>query len=93
MTPPAAASRISTIFPHGRPQGRAHRARRVDVAADVEELGAVVVLAAEGGEPLGAAPQDGGAHRHRLHVGHRRRAAVQAHVGGERRLQPRLALP
>jgi len=53
---------------------------------------AMVVLAPEAGEPVGAAAQDGGRDGHRLHVGHRGRAAVQAHVGREGRLEPRLAL-
>ena len=39
-----------------------HRYWSVDVAADGEKLGAVVVLAAEAREPLGAAAQDGGRH-------------------------------
>ena len=42
--------------------------------------------------PLGAPPQDGGRHGHRLHVGHRRWATIQAHIRRERRFQARLAL-
>ena len=64
----------------------------VDVARDAEQLGAGVVLAAEAGEPGAAAAQDGAGDRDRLDVVHRRRAAVEAHIGRERRLQPRHAL-
>ena len=83
----------------GRPGGSCRAAWRalpapapVDVAADAEQLGAGVVLAPKARKPLGAAPQDGGRHRHGLHVGHRGGAAVQAHARRERRLQARLAL-
>ncbi len=51
-----------------------------------------IVLAAKGGEPLGAAPQDGGRDRHGLHIGHGGGAAVEAHIGREGRLEARLAL-
>mmetsp|Transcript_19209 Transcript_19209/g.34218 ORF Transcript_19209/g.34218 Transcript_19209/m.34218 type:complete len:476 (-) Transcript_19209:63-1490(-) len=69
-----------------------NRARRVHVPADAEELGARVVGAPKGGEPIGAAAQDGGRHRHRLHVGHGGGAAVEADARGKRRLQPRFPL-
>jgi hypothetical protein len=69
-----------------------YRARRVDVADEHEQLGADIVRAADGGEPRGAAPQDGRRDRDRLDVVHRRRTAVEAHVRRERRLQARLAL-
>lgn len=62
------------------------------MAADVEKLRAMVVLPPKAGKPIGAASQDGGRHCNCLHIGHCRRAAVEAHVGGERWLQPRLAL-
>mmetsp|Transcript_29325 Transcript_29325/g.50220 ORF Transcript_29325/g.50220 Transcript_29325/m.50220 type:complete len:387 (+) Transcript_29325:480-1640(+) len=65
--------------------------RVVDVARDAEELGASVVLPAEASEPLGTAPKDGRRHRDGLDVRYRRGAAVQSSVGGEGRLQPRLA--
>mmetsp|Transcript_35252 Transcript_35252/g.64064 ORF Transcript_35252/g.64064 Transcript_35252/m.64064 type:complete len:454 (-) Transcript_35252:330-1691(-) len=67
----------------------------VHVPTDAEELGAVVVGAAEAGEPGGAATQDGGAHSDGLHVGHGGGAAKDTHVGREGRLQagfPSLAL-
>eukprot|EP00227_Mantoniella_beaufortii_P011202 CAMPEP_0197590548 /NCGR_PEP_ID=MMETSP1326-20131121/11475_1 /TAXON_ID=1155430 /ORGANISM="Genus nov. species nov., Strain RCC2288" /LENGTH=441 /DNA_ID=CAMNT_0043155651 /DNA_START=195 /DNA_END=1517 /DNA_ORIENTATION=- len=69
-----------------------HRARVVDVPADAEQLGAGVVLAPERREPLRAAAQNRGRHRHGLDVGDRGGAPVQPHAGGERRLQARLAL-
>ena len=47
---------------------------------------------AEAGEPAGAAAQDVGRDGDRLDVVDRRRAAVEAHIGRERRLQPRHAL-
>ena len=64
----------------------------LDVARDAEELGAGVVLAAEAGEPARPAPQDRRRHGDRLDVVHGRRAAVEADIGRERRLQARLAL-
>jgi hypothetical protein len=50
------------------------------------------LLAAEGREPGRAAPQDGRRDRDRLDVVDRGRAAVEAHIRRERRLQARLAL-
>ena len=77
-------------------QRNAHRlfdiARPLDVAGNAEELGAGVVRPADAGEPGRAAPQDVGHDRDALDIVHRGRAAVEAHVGRERRLQPRLAL-
>ena len=67
-------------------------ARLHHVAGDAIELGAGVVGAADAGEPGRAAPQDVGHLRDGLDVVHGRRAAVEAHVRRERRLQPRLAL-
>merc|ERR1711959_691903 len=63
----------------------------VHVARNAKKLGARVVLAAHPGKPVRTATQNGRRHGHRLHVGHRRWAAVQTCVGGERRLQTRLA--
>ena len=77
-------------------EGQAHRllhvAGLVHVAGDAEELGADVVRAADAGEPGCAAAQDRAGDRDRLDVVDRRRAAVEAHIGRERRLQPRHAL-
>src|SRR5262249_43283777 len=77
-------------------QGDAHRfldvAGLVDVAGDAEELGAGVVGPANAGEPGGAAAQDVGDLRNRLHVVDRGGAAIEAYVGRERRLEPRLTL-
>ena len=64
----------------------------VDVAGDVEQLGAGVVGAADAGEPGAAAAQDLGDDGDRLDVVDGRRVAVDAHRRRERRLQPRLAL-
>mmetsp|Transcript_9730 Transcript_9730/g.39603 ORF Transcript_9730/g.39603 Transcript_9730/m.39603 type:complete len:528 (-) Transcript_9730:20-1603(-) len=66
--------------------------RVVDVARDGEQLGAGVVLAAERVEPARAAAQDRRRDGDGLDVGHRRRAAEDADVRRERRLEPRLAL-
>ena len=88
-TPPACVSISSR-------NGIAHRlfdgARRVHVAGDVEELGAEIVRPAEAREPAGAAAQDVRRDRDRLDVVDGRRAAIEAHVRRERRLQPRHAL-
>src|SRR5690348_44568 len=67
-----------------------HR-RLVHVAANLEELGALVLLTAETGEPAGAAAQDGRDHRNRFDVVDRGRAAVEAGAGRKRRLEPRTA--
>eukprot|EP00166_Cyanidium_caldarium_P004359 ctg_459.g152 len=92
---PAAAHPAGVPF-NQRPQRDAHlllhHARAVDVSADDEQLGAAVVLAAERGEPVRAATQDGGHHRHGLGVGDRARTAVQADIGRKGRFQARLAL-
>src|SRR5690606_32238788 len=73
----------------------AHRlfddARPLDMAADLDELGALVVLASEGAEPRGPAPQDRRDDRDALDVVDGRRAAVEARAGRKRRLQARLA--
>ena len=77
-------------------QRNAHRLLDVaglhHVAGDAEQLGAGVVLPADAREPGGAAAQDVGHLRDRLHVVDRGRAAIEAHIGRERRLEPRLAL-
>src|SRR4029077_12476033 len=62
------------------------------MARDAKELGAGVVRPADAGEPYGATAKDGGRDRNRLDVVHRRRAAIEAGAGRERRLQPRHAL-
>ena len=77
-------------------EGDAHRlfdvARLLDMAGDAEELGADIVRPADAGEPGRAPAQDVRRNRDRLDVVDRGRAAVEAHIGRERRLQPRLAL-
>ena len=64
----------------------------LDMAGDAEQLGADIVGPADAGEPRRAAPQDVGRHRDRLDIVDGGRAAVEADVRRERRLQPRLAL-
>ena len=77
-------------------QRNAHRlfdiARPLDMAGNAIKLGAGVVRPADAGEPGGAAAHDVGHLRDGLDIIHGGRAAVEAHIGGERRLQPRLAL-
>eukprot|EP01139_Manchomonas_bermudensis_P011216 Amastigsp_a342364_35.p2 type:complete len:301 gc:universal Amastigsp_a342364_35:929-27(-) len=60
--------------------------------ADAEELGATVVGRAKARKPVAAAPPDRGRHGNGLDVRHGRGAAPGADVGGERRLEARLAL-
>ena len=67
-------------------------ARLLDVAGDLEQLGAGVVGLADAGEPRRPAAQDVARHRDRFDVVDRGRRAVEADVGRERRLQARLAL-
>src|SRR5690606_14137830 len=67
-------------------------AGRVHVTRQRHQLGAGVVRAAEAGEPVRAATQDGADHGDRLDVVHGRRAAIEAGARRERRLQTRLAL-
>eukprot|EP00354_Favella_ehrenbergii_P010829 CAMPEP_0170466100 /NCGR_PEP_ID=MMETSP0123-20130129/10192_1 /TAXON_ID=182087 /ORGANISM="Favella ehrenbergii, Strain Fehren 1" /LENGTH=420 /DNA_ID=CAMNT_0010732155 /DNA_START=1151 /DNA_END=2414 /DNA_ORIENTATION=- len=61
--------------------------RVVDVATDAEEFGARILVATKAAEPVGSAAHDRRAHGDRLHVRDRGRAAVQASVGWEGRLQ------
>ena len=68
-----------------------HRARLVDVAGNVEKLGAGVVGFAQAGEPFGAAAQDRRGNSDGFDVVDRRRAAIEADVGGEWWFQARLA--
>ena len=67
-------------------------ARPLDMAGNAIELGAGVVLPADAGEPGRAAPHDVGHLGDGLDIVDGGRAAVEAHIGRERRLQPRLAL-
>src|SRR5262249_56049219 len=71
-------------------QGDAHRlldvARLLDMTRDAEELGAGVVRPADRREPGGAAPHDVGDLRDGLDIVDRRRAAIEADIGGETRL-------
>ena len=62
------------------------------MAGDGEELGARVVGLAEAGEPGRAAAQNGRRDGDGFDIVDRRRAAVEADIGRERRLQPRHAL-
>ena len=92
---PAAADAAGVLvdqFAEGDAHRLFDRAGTVDVAGDHEQLGADVVRAADRREPGRAAAQDGRGDGDRFDVVDRRRAAVEAHVGRERRLQARLAL-
>src|SRR5690606_31487531 len=77
-------------------EGNAHRfldhAGLLHVAADLEQLGALVVLTPEAREPRAAATQDRRHHRDRFHIVDRRRAAIKPRTGREWRLEPRLPL-
>src|SRR5690606_22160786 len=61
----------------------------LDVTGDLEELSARVVWLAKACEPRRTAAQDGGHDSDRFNVVDRRRRPVEAHVGRERRLEPR----
>src|SRR3546814_17817155 len=62
------------------------------MAGDLEELGALILLAAEAREPGRAAAEDGRDHRYRLYVVDGGRAAIESGAGREWRLQARHAL-
>src|SRR5690606_10487884 len=64
----------------------------LDVAADLEQLGALVALAPERVEPRRAAAQDRRDDGDGFYVVDRGRAAVEPGAGRERRLEARLAL-
>src|SRR5262249_6344192 len=64
----------------------------LDMAGDAEQLGADIVGPADRGEPGRTAPQDIGSDRDRLDVVDGGRAAIEADVRREWRLQARLAL-
>jgi hypothetical protein len=67
-------------------------ARLLDVPGDAEDLGAGVLGPAEAGPPGRATAQNLGCDGDGLDVVDRRGAAVEAHGGGERRLEARLTL-
>ncbi len=67
-------------------------ARRLDVPGNAEDLGAVVVLRTERGEPSGAPPEDRRRVCDGLDVVHRGRTAPDADARRKRRLRARLAL-
>src|SRR5579871_4286656 len=64
----------------------------LDMAGNAEQLGADIVWPADRRKPGRATPQNIGRDRNGLDVIDRRRAAIEADIGGEWRLQPRLAL-
>ena len=87
------ASMLLDELPHGDAQLLLYSYRVVDVAADAEQLGAVVVLAAEAGEPLRAPPQDCGGNSYCFDVCHGGGASQRptlAGKGGLRRGLPAL---
>src|SRR5262249_47008076 len=90
-----AAAHAAGMFVQQLAQRNAHRLLNVagllDVAGDAEQLGAGVVRPADAGEPGGAAPQDVRHDRDRLDIVDRGRTAVEADIGRERWLEPRLA--
>src|SRR5665213_3535783 len=69
-----------------------HIAGLVHMARNAEDLGAGIVGPANAGKPISAAAQDGGRDRDAFHIIDSGGAAIEAHIGGEWRLQPRLAL-
>src|SRR4029077_15658306 len=77
-------------------QWNAHRlfdsTRPLDVAGNAIKLRAGIVRPADAGEPGGAAAHDVGHLRDGLDVVDGGRAAVEPHIGRERRLQPRHSL-
>src|SRR5581483_6273210 len=64
----------------------------LDMARDAKQLRAMVVLRADAGEPGRAAAQDVGRDRDRFDIVDRGRAAIEADIGREWRLQARLTL-
>src|SRR5690606_22991729 len=91
---PAAAHAMAVLFDDFA-EGDAHRlfnhAGRVDVADQHEQLGADIVRPADGRKPRSTPAQYRGRHRDGLHIVDRGRTAIEADIGGERRLQARLA--
>src|SRR4051794_27449460 len=77
-------------------QRNAHRlldiAWPLDMTGDTKELRARIVGAPDAGKPRGTASQYVRHLRNRLDVVHRGRAAIESHIGRERRLEARLAL-
>src|SRR3546814_15104388 len=67
-------------------------ARALDMARDLEKLGALVILAPEACEPRRAAAQDRRDDRDAFDIVHRRRTAIKPRARRERRFQARLAL-
>src|SRR5580658_3617329 len=77
-------------------QRNSHRlfdvARPFDTAGNAIKLGAGIVGPADTGEPGGAAAHDVGYLRDGLDIIDGGRTAIEADIGGERRLEPRLPL-
>ncbi len=87
-----AASVLLNQLPHGDAQLLLYGHWVVHMSADAEQLGAIVVLTTEAGEPLWASAKDGGGHCNRLDICDSGGAAPEANVGGEGWLQPGLPL-
>src|SRR6266850_3484725 len=79
-------------LPEWNPHGFFDVAGTLDMAGDTKQLGADIVGPADGGEPGGTPPQNIRRHRDRFNVVDSGRAAVEADIGREWRLQPRHAL-
>lgn len=62
------------------------------MSTDAEQLGSLVSVPSEGGEPRSSSSSDRRSDSNRLDVGNRRRATEQSNVGRERGLESRLAL-
>ncbi len=94
IVPPAADAAAMRVdqFTERQAHGFFHHAGPVHMAADLEQLGAFILGPTDGGEPFRATAQDGRHHGDGFDIVHRRRVAIQASAGRERRLQARLAL-
>src|SRR5260370_27787683 len=79
-------------LPEWNPHGFFDVAGTLAMAGNTKQLGADIVGPADGGEPGRTPPQDVRRHRDRFNVVDRGRAAVEADIGREWRLQARHAL-